>query len=371
MRYISPLTGLRFLAAALVFLHHLKFFFKTDTHLGGWLTKYVFHEGFIGVGFFFMLSGFILAHRYDGADFSHKGPGLRNYFAARIARIYPLHLLTLLAMLLIGVLLAVPVYDRFWISLLTNLSLTHSFVPDYQVYFSFNSAAWSLSDELFFYALFPFVVALKRNWFNCLLILCAVAVVVPALFWHLRYAAWVFYAFPPARFVDFMIGIALYRMLKSGLSTTKHSFARGFAAEAVAVAMFSLALWFYPQVPAQLRYGCYYWLPIALLIRSQVLGGGPIARLMSTRPFVYLGSISFAFYMVHVIVLTLFKETLATRLHLSWFHTSLLAFAITTAIAVVVYHVIEVPLNRVLRRRLSSTDCRVARLESEGVQRLP
>lgn len=349
MRYIRPLTGLRFIAAALVFLHHLKFFFKTDTALGGWLTQYVFHEGFIGVGFFFMLSGFILAHRYDGADLSLSG-GLRNYFVARIARIYPLHLLTLIAMLLIGATLGVPVYERFWISILSNLTLTQSFVPDYGVYFSFNSAAWSLSDELFFYALFPFVFALKPRWFSAVLGLAAAAVIAAALFWKSRYAAWVFYALPPVRFVDFVIGIALFRMLRA--EREPRTFLRGLSAELLAVAVFSLALWHYPRVSAQLRYGCYYWLPVALLLRSQILGGGPLAWLMSTRLFVFLGGISFAFYMVHVIVLTLLKEALAGSAALSWFQAGMLSFAITTVVAIIVFRFLEEPLNRALRSKL-------------------
>ena len=83
---INTLTSLRFIFALMVFGAHCytidKFF---DTHF--------FKEGFVGVSFFFVLSGFIIAYNYQ-KRFSENKITKRAFWVARIARIYPLHWLT-------------------------------------------------------------------------------------------------------------------------------------------------------------------------------------------------------------------------------------------------------------------------------------
>ena len=89
---INTLTSLRFIFALMVFGAHCytidKFF---DTHF--------FKEGFVGVSFFFVLSGFIIAYNYQ-KKFSENKITKRAFWVARIARIYPLHWLTLLLSLI-------------------------------------------------------------------------------------------------------------------------------------------------------------------------------------------------------------------------------------------------------------------------------
>ena len=78
---INTLTSLRFIFALMVFGAHCytidKFF---DTHF--------FKEGFVGVSFFFVLSGFIIAYNYQ-KKFSENKIAKRAFWVARIARIYP------------------------------------------------------------------------------------------------------------------------------------------------------------------------------------------------------------------------------------------------------------------------------------------
>ena len=155
---IRPLTSLRFIFALMVFSHHLGFVLSGDNENLKWIYNNVFAEGFIGVNFFFILSGFVLAYNYQ-ERFEKKITTLKKFFVARFARIYPLHLLTLL--------LAFPLMLKklwtgnkiFWgIKLITNLTLTQSFIPVKPVYLAFNRPSWSISDEMFFYLIFPFLV---------------------------------------------------------------------------------------------------------------------------------------------------------------------------------------------------------------------
>ena len=64
---IKPLTSLRFVFAFMVFLKHI----SSDYNNKKWISVNIFAEGYIGVGFFFMLSGFILAYNYKD-KFSQK-----------------------------------------------------------------------------------------------------------------------------------------------------------------------------------------------------------------------------------------------------------------------------------------------------------
>src|SRR5207248_3264549 len=118
-----------------------------------------FYEGLSGVAFFYVLSGFILAYNYRETFHRLRLLELWNFYASRFARIYPIHLLTLLAVL--------PLCWAQWQGqesraimsrAVSNLTLTQSFWHDKRDYFSFNSVSWSLSDEVFFYASFPVLV---------------------------------------------------------------------------------------------------------------------------------------------------------------------------------------------------------------------
>ena len=105
---INTLTSLRFIFALMVFGAHCytidKFF---DTHF--------FKEGFVGVSFFFVLSGFIIAYNYQ-KRFSENKITKRAFWVARIARIYPLHWLTLFIAVALG---------NYVIAAQTLLSFTH------------------------------------------------------------------------------------------------------------------------------------------------------------------------------------------------------------------------------------------------------
>ncbi len=89
-RYIPALTGLRAVAAYLVFLHHY------NPASPGTLAHRVFEQGYIGVTVFFVLSGFLMYHRYADAYFRQENWSWQRYLQNRFARIYPLYALLLL-----------------------------------------------------------------------------------------------------------------------------------------------------------------------------------------------------------------------------------------------------------------------------------
>ena len=188
---IKPLTSLRFLFAFMVVASHLSFLNKSESNVLRQIYDSVFHEGYIGVSFFFILSGFILAYNYqDGIQKNQKSK--RTFYQARFARIFPLHILTLI--ISIPLTYSVFIKDKsLWFSqALTNLTLTQSYIPIKSIYFSFNAPSWSISNEMFFYLVFPFLILLIpkiRNYkntfiFSIITIIPLLTLVIPENSYH-------------------------------------------------------------------------------------------------------------------------------------------------------------------------------------------
>jgi peptidoglycan/LPS O-acetylase OafA/YrhL len=148
---LKPLTSMRFVAAMWVVMFH--YWPKLDI---GWTSGLV-TKGYLGVELFFVLSGFILCHVYLAA----AGEGRFRYGSflwARLARVYPLHLATLIGVgLLAGAAtvagMAVDGNILSWRSLPANLLMVHAwgFAPDA----GWNHPSWSISAEWFAYLCFP------------------------------------------------------------------------------------------------------------------------------------------------------------------------------------------------------------------------
>jgi peptidoglycan/LPS O-acetylase OafA/YrhL len=147
---LKPLTSLRFFAAVWVVLHHYW------PHLGLAEPAFV-AKGYLGVELFFVLSGFILSHVYLGAceegRFRYGG-----FLWARIARIYPLHLATIAGVGLMGAaaLAAGRHVDPNAISLAalpSNLLLLQAW--GFSPVAGWNHPSWSISAEWFAYLSFP------------------------------------------------------------------------------------------------------------------------------------------------------------------------------------------------------------------------
>ena len=152
---LRPLTALRFVAAAWVTLYTCWPFLDVG------FTPHLASKGYLGVELFFVLSGFILSHVYLEA-FGTRRFGYRSFLWARIARVYPLHLVTLLGVMALalgaaaaGIAMQARVID--WSSLPANLLMLHAWglAPEA----AFNHPSWSISAEWFAYLTFPVFAA--------------------------------------------------------------------------------------------------------------------------------------------------------------------------------------------------------------------
>lgn len=350
---LDSLTGLRWYAALLVACFH--FFYEeasTGTSLHVFRLKEVVYAGPSAVSFFFILSGFVLAWSARPHD------TVTGFWRRRFARIYPSHLATFFVAVLTMIWMGKALDARI---ALTNLSLTQSWIPNQKDWwFGYNGVSWSLSCEFLFYLSFPLVVKIIRRFStrglwatviagNLCVVLAPIAAgrIAHATGWDPKF---MLYIFPPVRLLEFVIGIAVALLVKSG-----NWRGPGLAASLA----LSVLVVFGPShvMPFDFHWSADtvipYTLTIAAAARADVHGEPSPFR---NRITVYLGEVSFAFYLVHEIVIFSLDHFLKTHhlliplsLHLG------LVLAVSLFGAVLLHEYVEKPGVKLLsaRRRKS------------------
>jgi peptidoglycan/LPS O-acetylase OafA/YrhL len=303
------------------------------------------------VSFFFVLSGFVLAWASRPTD----TPG--KFWRRRFFKIYPNHLLTFIAAAILLSTVADTALDRK--AGILNVLLLQSWHTDLNIRTNFNPVAWSLSCEALFYLSFPLLywlikkIPAERLWFATTLSAASVisipyfAKLLPAAqpfpvtgftTWEMWFAS----AFPPVRMLEFIFGIFMARIVITG---QKLPLKLGGAA-ALAVLSYFVAPLFGPSW----RFAAVMVVPLGLLIAA-----GAVADVnnensfLSNRLMVWLGDISFAFYMWHYMVLTYGHRWLGQGE--SWgnsraIFTMVFLFAVTIALSAATFHLVERPIMK-------------------------
>lgn len=342
---LRSLTALRFIAAMWVAL------FAFWPNLDVPVMPGIVAKGYLGVELFFVLSGFILCHVYLEAH-GERRFSYRGFLWARIARVYPLHIATLLG---VGALAAAALAAGMsvdgnilsWSSLPANLTLLHAWglAPEA----GWNHPSWSISAEWFAYLGFPAfaLVAWKLRDRPVVAIVGAVvflaglyAVFEPLAGFPLTGAtiAWGALRIVPC----FALGCALYLAFRR--APLRVPLLGAFTAVLLIAISATLAL---PDTVTVILFG--------LLIISLASLANDRAGWLASRPAVYLGEISYSVYMV-VVPWKLLAVNLAARLTDAGPEKSLHLFvwlAVLAGLPVVAagsYHLVEYPARRALRR---------------------
>ena len=163
--YLPALTGLRFYLAVWVILHHIC---GRGMMLEAWanglpapLTQLI-QGGYLAVQTFFILSGFVLARTYAQVKWDRRSLG--RFFTARFARIYPVYFVSLIVMspFIIEMMVSPAWTATQRATVLTNyLFVLQGWTGSLGV--GWNTPAWSLSCEFFFYLWFPVLFLVLRN----------------------------------------------------------------------------------------------------------------------------------------------------------------------------------------------------------------
>jgi peptidoglycan/LPS O-acetylase OafA/YrhL len=354
---LNALTGLRFVAASMIVLHHSRRL--AIPVLGRSLDH--------GVSFFFVLSGFILAYAYPKLE---SGRDVADFLAARIARIWPAHVVGLLLALL-ALRMAI---DRTFVA---NLLLVHGWVPSLPWYFGYNAPSWSISTELFFYLVFPALIFRWRDswrwkWLATALLVVALialgkALDLPNLSHHdVPTLHGLLYISPLARLFEFTTGMVVYTAFRRlqpaaakvdvALFTLLELSAIGFAGYCIVSGSTATFLRRHcPDIAGQWigHSSDVFVFPFVILVFA--FERGWLSRFFGSAPMMLLGEISYSIYLVHVTVFEFYLR----RWMVSGTGPDYFGFAgcvaVTLVIAFTIWVFIEAPCRAAVKRWLRAS----------------
>lgn len=376
---ISSLTGLRFFAALHVLVYHLALHFKADfAALPVWASNIV-GSGHLGVPLFFLLSGFVMAVTYlDAAPGVKVVIDARRYWVARLARIYPVYLLSLL--------LSLPLFLAYKVPGVTGLlstakavanglmhgMLLQSWYP--KIILDWNPPAWSLSVEAFFYGSFPFVVASfglmtldRKGLFRSAVALWMLSIALTLGALMVQYAnpgmdpksiGGFRCVLPLLRLPDFLIGIMVGRLFLLRKTTGEGSGLPSLISAGAALAIL-VAMGLTPETIDHNLISSLMLLPFAILLYGISHQVGLISHLLSKPGMVLLGEASYALYILHWPVLFGVKQGLFLFQGHPIVSSPLfylpLSGVLTIGLSVLVFRYLEAPLRQRVKRALSAT----------------
>jgi len=298
---LNNLTGLRFYTAIWVFLYHF------CVYTGG-LDNFFVRKGYLGVDIFFVLSGFILTYAYHKSFFQEEVSWKKyyNFLLKRFAKIYPLQILTFV---IVGILLLVGKYVFHQKDLIirpdhivSNLLMVHAWNINDAL--SWNTHSWSLSDEWFAY-LFLFIAAVfivKKGKFAGRFLLFLIVLFFIIRWFGIENFDLNNYTYNGLERIipEFFLGVSA-GLLRFDLQLSKRNASFVFGA---GVLMFlSLAgLDYKVDALCMLAFAAIIY---ALSFKTYFDGW------FETKTMVYLGNISFAFYMFQLTAFYVFKPVQA------------------------------------------------------------
>ncbi|MFE3192311.1 acyltransferase family protein [Nocardia sp. NPDC059240] len=387
---LPSLTGGRWWAAFAVFvLHALVFlpvypFQKSELfrHIHEWIPMQL---GAAGVTFFFVLSGFIIYWSF------RPGMRMRDFYRRRVFKIWPTHLLGAAAFIVAA---SVPLHRLVvWVP---NLLLVHTWVPKWTTVGGLNVPSWSLAAEVLFYFSFPLVLPLVMRIPTHRLMLAAGLLMFGILALHTSYflfvngpsslseafsssrianafaprlvpgnvsphyelhaspawfqqpdipvarSYWLSYTFPLSRLPEFFLGVLAARMVVEGRwRNTKLTW------PLIALTISFAATW---VVPVNFKMSALMLAPMTAVVATMAtrdLAG--IRGISSHRWVVWLGNVSFAFYLIQFPVMVVVTRYLIGGKEfgiLGWAGFSVLCMAVSMALAAVLYHWVDLPIMR-------------------------
>jgi peptidoglycan/LPS O-acetylase OafA/YrhL len=381
--YIPALTGVRAMAAYLVFISHFAYVF--DEKFPHTVQRF-FNEFHIGVTIFFVLSGFLIAFRYFDS-FKLTKDWFKQYLKNRVARIYPMY-----AILTIGAFIAFYFTNNQTVTaghnpvamFLMNIVFLRGFFD--QLKFTGVAQGWSLTVEECFYFSAPFIFLVatryKKFYIQPVAVTC-LGIVLVLIFSHVNWYGFfgnftfmMLYTFL-GRCFEFFAGIQLALIIRrqkpDGNGKKKLTYI-GFFMIFVCVWIMSLL-----PIPKGQEAGLHnplgiitnnylLALSIALFFYGILTETTLLKKILATRFVELLGKSSYIFYLVHLGYMYNFLHfgfnwlndytfTLYDKWGVDWNSpfqydsmNLLYAFIVLNIISITLFKLIEEPLNHYIRK---------------------
>ncbi|GKW30268.1 acyltransferase family protein [Pectobacterium brasiliense] len=321
---LHGLTIFRFIAAFYVFIFHCQIRYPLD--VPNFVTR-ALNNGAIGMSFFFVLSGFVMA-------WSARNGIRSDYLRARISRIYP-------AYILMGIISLPFLFDieneKLIPSLVLYFSGMQSWIPD-----SFSSwhfiGSWSVSTELFFYMVFPLILPLiNKNPKSSLLIAYVItSLIIPfSMVFSGSSNMPYFYISPIHRLPEFIIGIALGVMYTNGFKLTMKRYQLLLAAFSLLILLFVSPI----SNDGYMKRNFATVLATASLVF--VFACSKVEMNVFTRPFIWLGKISYSFYLMQIPIILFFLKYPSVFLGMENYQVWVVFGALNLILAAVSYYFVE------------------------------
>jgi peptidoglycan/LPS O-acetylase OafA/YrhL len=352
---LPALTGIRTLLAFNIVLFHF-----TPPYLGP--IRPVVEHGFVFVNVFFLISGFILSYNYFD-----RGATLvkRDFWMARFSRLYPVYLLVLL--------ISFPMLElewharstaEFWKGIVLTPLLLQGWSPSLATFW--NTVAWTLSCEMAFYAIFPWLIQLpwprKPSRLVAMLLVLWILDLAPAVLYLWlnpdnlsapvdRYTSTTLVRFlkytPLPYAATFLSGIALSRLqLTTSISERKRMMV-------AALSLTGLGLFFYlasEHVPYLILHGGIL-LPLFSALVFGLSGRHVISSIFSWGPLLLVGESSYCLYLLHFNVFVLIHNYhLPERLHVAAFDPWI-SYAVLVGLSILIYRFFENPVRKAILSR--------------------
>lgn len=371
---IKALTGLRIVAAVWVVLFHFRpLLWEASPRLEDDLAP-LLDSGAQGVDLFFILSGFVLTWNYlDRMGPSWSTRATIHFLWLRLSRVWPVYLVTMhLAALWIIVTLHVgnvpsPDAEKLTaISYLRQLLMIQLWFEPFFDGTSWDGPAWSISAEWLAYLLFGVLIMMifriaRVSRTRTLLMLAVFAALPPTLLLlgsGVLYTPWSWLPRIVAQFTAGALACAAVRRLRPSDGGRR---AAGYLSLLLVAALVA-GLYYYDAHPlsGMVDSGGVMAVLFLPLVVALSVGTGTLPALLSTRPFIYGGQISFSLYMIHEPVHTMWNWAVQQYTIVMPKSTAKMVvvalMAVAIGLAMLLYHLVEEPARRWMRRMVDTRD---------------
>ncbi|MEO8235396.1 MAG: acyltransferase [Flavobacterium sp.] len=350
INYFPALTGLRAIAAYMVYFHH---FNPINRAVFGQGFYNFFSELHIGVTLFFVLSGFLITYRY----YNLEKIDFKDYMINRFARIYPMYfMLSTTTFLYYAIFSTQKSFFDFKIYLL-NITFLRGFFNDFK--FSGIAQGWSLTVEENFYIIAPllFLVIKKSKFF--LLILPIIILMIGFLLVFI-FQDYSFYGLMKTqnfmldftffgRCTEFILGIGLALFIKKYGYSFRIKYGTYFGIVSMIVFVYFLSILkisdngygtdcIMGKIINTLLLPLFGILPLLFgLIYEKTIA----SKVLESNLMQLLGKSSYVFYLIHIGIF----ELLLHKFNFNY----LLIFIVLNLISILLYTYFEKPLNNFIR----------------------
>ncbi|MFN8263656.1 MAG: acyltransferase [Chitinophagales bacterium] len=349
--FFFELTGIRAIAAYMVFFHHNNMFSEKKF---GWFIHNFINELHVGVTIFFVLSGFLICHRYYDNIELHKKKWIFIYIKNRVARIYPMYFLMTTITFIFIFKNSVDIKNDIIIYIM-NITFLRGFFQS--IAFTGIAQGWTLTVEECFYISAPFLFAASKKikliipfllifFSGTLLVLIFRKIDFHGFFADYKFMlSYTFFG----RCFEFFIGVslALYLKRKTKFNKANSSFYTNLGSIWITLCIASFVL-----IKEDEKFGVFRYegilinnlvLPIgiAMLFLGLVTERSWFGRILSSRLFVLLGKSSYIFYLIHMSLVSLFIN--------EFFNNTIILFILLNLLSIVMFKYLEEPMNKYIR----------------------